>query len=124
MLSSKINGRHVFLASEGIFEFNGSAVRKVTLDQYRKAIELNHKYFKYEDYSFIVGTPGESDKTIQESIDFCKEMGIKPNVVFFMTPYPGTPLFNELKNTNYHFRSIVDNVDRFENWISSLDENF
>lgn len=99
--------------------------KKVTIDQYRKAIKLNQKYFKYQDYSFIIGSPFETKETIQESIDFCKEMEIKPNAIFYMTPYPATPLFNKLRNSNNElfepdFLYMYNNL--FEEFILSLGE--
>jgi len=68
--------------------------KKITIQQYEKAIKLNKKYFDYEDYTFIIGSPGESIDTIKESIDFCKRNEIVPSAAFFLTPYPGTPLFD------------------------------
>jgi radical SAM superfamily enzyme YgiQ (UPF0313 family) len=41
----------------------------------------------------MIGTPGENWETIQETIDFCKELDLNPEVIFFMTPYPGTELY-------------------------------
>jgi radical SAM superfamily enzyme YgiQ (UPF0313 family) len=41
----------------------------------------------------MIGTPGENRETIQETIDFCKELALAPEVIFFMTPYPGTELY-------------------------------
>ena len=90
--------------------------KKVTLQQYEYAIQLNKKYFKYEDYSFIVGSPGETDKTINESIDFCKRMDIVPTAIFYMTPYPGTPLFDSLV--------INGEIDFFDyNWMEMFVES-
>jgi len=96
--------------------------KKVTLDMYRKAIRLNHEYFGYHDYSFIVGTPGETEKTVQESIHFCSKMKIKPSVVFYMTPYPGTSLFNNLCKSEKSFCSMVNNNNSFDEWLMNLDE--
>jgi len=41
----------------------------------------------------MVGVPGENRETMQETIDFCKELGLNPAVIFFTTPYPGTELY-------------------------------
>jgi len=96
--------------------------KKITVDQYRKAIRINQDFFEYQDYSFIIGTPGETDETIQESIDFCNEMKITPNAVFYMTPYPGTPLFKELMIRDIHFKKMVSDLDTYKLWIMSLGE--
>jgi len=93
--------------------------KKATIDQYRKVIEINRKYFEYEDYTFIVGTPGETDETVNESIQFCKEMEITPSAVFFMTPYPGTPLWHELVMTG---RVVPEDLNWLEDYVLGLDE--
>ncbi len=96
--------------------------KKATLQQYRRAITINRKYFQFEDYTFIVGTPGETDATINESIVFCKEMGIVPTAVFYMTPYPGTPLFRQLMFEDSAFAAMVHDVPRYDKWLESLGE--
>uniref|UniRef100_A0A6M3IUK7 Putative vitamin B12-binding domain containing protein n=1 Tax=viral metagenome TaxID=1070528 RepID=A0A6M3IUK7_9ZZZZ len=96
--------------------------KKITIKQYEKAIELNRKYFQYEDYTFIIGSPGETDETIQESIVFCKRMDIIPTAAFFMTPYPGTPLFKMLMMEDPEFRKMALDIDKFEDWILTLNE--
>jgi len=99
--------------------------KKVTVEKYREVVPLLRKYFKYEDYTFIVGSLGETTRTVTQSIDFCKEMGITPSAIFYMTPYPGTPLFNLLMNDNRNFRRMVNDIDGqwgYEKWIESLGE--
>lgn len=65
----------------------------VTVEESKKAVRLTQKYLGWADCSFMVGTPGENRETIQETIDFCKELDLAPEVIFFMTPYPGTELY-------------------------------
>ncbi len=65
----------------------------VTVDQAKEAIRLTKKHLGWADCSFMIGTPGETRETIKETINFCKELDLKPEVIFFMTPYPGTELY-------------------------------
>jgi radical SAM superfamily enzyme YgiQ (UPF0313 family) len=65
----------------------------VSVEQAKKAIRWTQKYLGWADCSFMIGTPGENRETIQETIDFCKDLGLAPEVIFFMTPYPGTELY-------------------------------
>jgi radical SAM superfamily enzyme YgiQ (UPF0313 family) len=67
--------------------------KNVTVEQAKEAVRLTQKYLGWADCSFMVGTPGETRETIQETIDFCKEFNLIPEVIFFMTPYPGTELY-------------------------------
>lgn len=65
----------------------------VTVQQSKEAVRLTKKYLGWADCSFMIGTPGENADTIQETIDFCRELDLTPEVIFFMTPYPGTELY-------------------------------
>ena len=67
--------------------------KNVTVKQAKEAVRLTKKYLGWADCSFMIGTPGENRETIQETIDFCKEMELTPEVIFFITPYPGTELY-------------------------------
>jgi len=99
--------------------------KQATTQDYRRAIPILRKYFGYEDYTFIIGTPGETTRTVMESIEFCKGMHITPTALFYMTPYPGTSLFEMLRKKDVNFKARVDNIDGvfgFERWIESLGE--
>jgi len=67
--------------------------KKVTAGQAMEAIRLTRRHLGWADCSFIVGLPGETRETVQETIDFCKDADLKPEVIFFATPYPGTELY-------------------------------
>jgi len=67
--------------------------KKVTVEQAKQAVKLTQKYLGWADCSFMIGTPGETKETIQETIDFCKQLNLIPEVIFFATPYPGTELY-------------------------------
>ena len=63
--------------------------KQVSVEQAKKAIRLTKKHLGWADCSFMIGYPGETKETIQETIDFCKELDLAPEVIFFLTPYPG-----------------------------------
>ena len=65
----------------------------VKVEQAKEAIRLTKKHLGWADCSFMIGTPGEDMETVQETIDFCKELDLNPEVIFFTTPYPGTELY-------------------------------
>lgn len=74
--------------------------KKVKVEQAKQAVKLTQKYIGWADCSFMIGTPGETRETIQETIDFCKELNLVPEVIFFATPYPGTELYEIAKAQN------------------------
>jgi anaerobic magnesium-protoporphyrin IX monomethyl ester cyclase len=74
--------------------------KRVTVEQAKQAVRLTQKYIGWADCSFMIGIPGETRETIQETIDFCKELNLVPEVIFFATPYPGTELYELAKARN------------------------
>ncbi|MBU1121673.1 MAG: B12-binding domain-containing radical SAM protein [Candidatus Omnitrophica bacterium] len=67
--------------------------KNVTVAEAKEAVKLTKKYLGWADCSFMIGLPGENYETIQETVDFCKELELIPEVIFFATPYPGTELY-------------------------------
>lgn len=47
--------------------------------------------------SFILGFPGETDKEIDETIDFSIKLNPDYSQFSILTPFPGTPIYHELK---------------------------
>lgn len=88
--------------------------KDVKVEQAKKAIRLTKEYLGWADCSFMIGTPGENKETIQETIDFCKELNLTPEVIFFITPYPGTEL--------YRIALAEGKIKDEEEYILGLDE--
>ena len=42
----------------------------------------------------MIASPGENEKTVKETVDFCKKVGLAPEVFFFTTAYPATPFWD------------------------------
>lgn len=70
--------------------------KKATIEQAKKAIMNTRKAGIYPNTTFIFGYPGETLQTVQETIDFKREMCLDCGS-FFATPYPGAPLFDEAR---------------------------
>ncbi|MDD5503748.1 MAG: radical SAM protein [Candidatus Omnitrophica bacterium] len=88
--------------------------KRVTITQAKKAVALTRKHLGWADTSFMIGYPGETKQSIQETIDFCKELELVPEVIFFLTPYPGTRLYEMALN-----KGMIKNE---EEYILSLGE--
>lgn len=67
--------------------------KRVTVEQAKRSLFWTRKHLGWADFSLMIGYPGETKETIQETIDFCKEINAVPEVIFFITPYPGTELY-------------------------------
>lgn len=70
-----------------------SIKKSCTIKQTKNAIEMTKEIFGDVDTSFVIGFPDETENTIKETIELCKEVNLTPEVIFFATPYPGTELY-------------------------------
>jgi radical SAM superfamily enzyme YgiQ (UPF0313 family) len=50
---------------------------------------------------FIIGLPGETYETIQETIDFSKQLPLDLAIFHIAAPYPGTPFFFQVMENNW-----------------------
>lgn len=50
---------------------------------------------------FIIGLPGESEKSIRETIEFAKKLPLDIALFHVAAPYPGTPFFFEVVENNW-----------------------
>ena len=65
--------------------------KKARVEQAKTAVENTRRAGIFPNTTFIFGYPGETRQTIQETVDFKRDLGIECGS-FFATPYPGTPL--------------------------------
>lgn len=61
-----------------------------TVEKMELAILETQRIMGYADCSFMIGSPGESKETMQETVEFCRKVGLRPEVFFFTTAYPAT----------------------------------
>ncbi len=77
-------------------------IRKgVRLDRARRFTRDCHDLGILIHGTFILGLPGETRQTIEESIKFAKEMDCETIQVSLASPYPGTELFEYLTRNGY-----------------------
>lgn len=87
-------------------------VRKgITLDQARKAVEACKKTGMRSHASFMVGLPGESLETLEETRKFQQELGIEYGY-HFLCPFPGTTVREEL--CEYDLEILTDDWSRYD----------
>jgi radical SAM superfamily enzyme YgiQ (UPF0313 family) len=64
---------------------SGQTVQKMEI-----AIQETQRVLGYADCSFMIASPGETRETVRETVEFCRKVGLKPEVFFFTTAYPAT----------------------------------
>jgi radical SAM superfamily enzyme YgiQ (UPF0313 family) len=64
-----------------------------TVDQMENVVKINRKYGMMLPVSFIIGMPGEDNRSCSETVEFCIRNEIPLKSIMFATPYPGTQLF-------------------------------
>ena len=71
-----------------------------TIQQCRHVFRMAHEVGIDTHAHVMIGCPGETEKTINNTINFVKE--IDPTTASFgiLTPYPGTGLFNQVAQSN------------------------
>ncbi|NQU95470.1 MAG: radical SAM protein [Candidatus Omnitrophica bacterium] len=69
--------------------------KKVTINDMQNAIMLNRKYGMMLPVSFMIGMPEEDEESCRETVEFCVRNNIPLRSMMFVTPYPGTQLFED-----------------------------
>jgi radical SAM superfamily enzyme YgiQ (UPF0313 family) len=67
----------------------------ITLDKVRSAVKLIKKVGLQTTGFFILGLDGETEKTLQDTIDFAKELQLDFPKTGILVPLPGTPVFQK-----------------------------
>lgn len=71
-----------------------SMKKTITIAEMEKTVEISRKYGIPIPASFIIGMPGEDDRSCQETLDFCIRNNLPLDSLMFATPYPGTEIYN------------------------------
>ena len=85
----------------------------ITINQVEDAVKWCKKVGIEVGGLFMIGLPGDSEETMQETIDFAKKLNLELSKAAIAIPLPSTEMFNELeekgliktydwKNYNYH----------------------
>lgn len=77
--------------------------KDIKLSEVKKAVKLTKQVGLRVDCFFMIGLPGDNPKTMQKTIDFAKSL--KPNTATFSItlPFPGTELYDEVKQKGHLF---------------------
>jgi anaerobic magnesium-protoporphyrin IX monomethyl ester cyclase len=74
----------------------GAMNKRIKLDQTRKAYKTAHEVGLMTIANVVLGFPGETEQTARETIRFLKELNPDDVGFYVATPYPGTPMYEEV----------------------------
>jgi radical SAM superfamily enzyme YgiQ (UPF0313 family) len=91
--------------SWGIESANEEILKKArkgtTADRARQSVTWSHEFGMRNLGYFIIGLPGETKESIQETIDFSKTLPLDLAIFHIAAPYPGTPFFFMVMENNW-----------------------
>lgn len=85
--------------------------KRITLDQTRSAVTLCRDTGMRVFLSFMVGLPGESPKTLQDTHAFAEELDVEYGY-HHLAPFPGTTVRENIKN--YDLNILTDDWRRYD----------
>lgn len=85
--------------NEGVLKAFGKGGR-ATLDKGVEAVEMARKAGLEPNGFFMVGLTGDTEASMQDTIDYARRVRLDTMKCGMTTPYPGTPMFRQLRKDN------------------------
>ena len=93
-------------------------MKDITLEQVYESTERCARHGIGAILNFIVGFPGESDESVQASLDVAARLrALSPDFeasIFYFRPYPGNPIADELLQKGFQFPSTLEGWADFD----------
>ncbi|NLE04190.1 MAG: radical SAM protein [Crenarchaeota archaeon] len=70
--------------------------KKINLDQTRQAFKTAQKIGLITIANVVLGFPGETEQTAKETVNFLKQINPDDVGFYIATPYPGTPMYEQV----------------------------
>ena len=91
--------------------------KAITLEQIRQAVKWTKEAGITVCGFMMLGLLGDTKETMQQTIDFAKELDLDLAVFSMMTPYPGSRLWEEIKKNG---ELLIKNWDDFHHTTSKM----
>ncbi len=89
----------------------GAMNKSIKLDQTRLAYKTAHQLGLMTIANVVLGFPGETEQTAKETIHFVKELSPDDVGFYVATPYPGTPMYEQVKKNGWLRVTDFDKYD-------------
>jgi len=96
--------------NEGVLQGLGKGT---TLEQGREAVRIAHRHGVRVVGFFMLGMPGETRQTIEDTIRYAMDIGVDIAKFAITIPYPGSPLFDQLGRRQLE----LEECDQFTSWF-------
>jgi radical SAM superfamily enzyme YgiQ (UPF0313 family) len=90
-----------------------------TVEAAERALEILHKAGFVRKGTFMIGYPGETRESIEETLAFIRRTKQPPRKFFYATPYPGTKLYTIAKQMG----KIPEDEETFLSSLMEMSEN-
>ncbi|MCW4010198.1 MAG: cobalamin-dependent protein [Candidatus Bathyarchaeota archaeon] len=92
----------------------GAMNKSIQLNQTRLAFKTAHKVGLMTIANTVIGFPGETEQTAWETVRFIKELNPDSVGFYVATPYPGTPMYEKVKQNGWLRITDFDKYDTAE----------
>ena len=89
----------------------GAMNKKIKLEQTRLAYKTAHEVGLMTIANVVLGFPGETEQTAKATIRFVKQLNPEDVGFYVATPYPGTPMYEEVKKNGWLRVTDFDKYD-------------
>lgn len=89
----------------------GAMNKSIKLDQTRTAFKTANKAGLMTIANTVIGFPGETEQTAHQTIRFIKELNPDSVGFYVATPYPGTPMYEQVKEKGWLRVTDFDKYD-------------
>jgi len=89
----------------------GAMNKRIKLDQTRLAYKIAHDVGLMTIANVVLGFPGETEETALETINFIKKLNPDDIGFYVATPYPGTPMYELVKQKGWLRITDFDKYD-------------
>jgi radical SAM superfamily enzyme YgiQ (UPF0313 family) len=94
----------------------------ITLDQVRATLKLAHSLGVRNHVSFMIGLPGETERSVDNTIRFIKSVPVDSVQFSVAIPFPGTSLFREVEQRGLLLSSEWPQFNGFDHVVARTDE--
>jgi radical SAM superfamily enzyme YgiQ (UPF0313 family) len=94
----------------------------ITLDQVRTTLELAHSLGVRNHVSFVIGLPGETERSVDNTIRFIKSVPVDSVQFSVAIPFPGTELYREAQERGHLLTHDWSQYNGFDHVVVRTDE--